>query len=414
MILVSILYIVRTRKREGIMRKLLIKIFIPNYEDINDPEVRGKYGKLAGMVGIFSNLLLCISKVIVGTLVNSISIIADGINNLADGASSIITLIGFKLAAKPSDQEHPYGHARMEYVAGLVVSILIIVLGIQLLFTSFDKILNPEPLYFSYIIIIVLLLSIGIKIWQALFNFKTGKEINSTTLKATGVDSKNDVIATSAVLLGVLIGRFADLQLDGYIGCLVAGFIIYSGIQLIQETSSPLLGKAADPELVKEIQNRICSHEGIYGIHDLAVHDYGPGRIFATVHIEVDSHGDLIESHDLIDNIERTISKDLKIHLVAHMDPIETQDPLTLMLHDKITSFLKRFDGVIGIHDLRVVSGYTHNNVIFDVVISPSSKLEESHIKEEIENHLNNEDNHLGKKYFTVITFDTSYVENNI
>ncbi|MBR0597726.1 cation diffusion facilitator family transporter [Sinanaerobacter chloroacetimidivorans] len=392
------------------MRKLLIRLFIKNHEDIKDPKVRENYGKLAGMVGIVTNALLCALKLGVGFLTNSIAIIADGINNLADASSSVITLIGFKMASKPSDEEHPYGHARIEYLTGLFVSILIILLGIKLLTSSFEKVISPDPLEFKYITIVILAFAIGVKIWQSRFNIKTGEDIRSSTLKATGVDSRNDVIATSAVLLSILIGRFTGIQLDGYMGCIVALFIIYSGIQLIGETSSPLLGKAPDPELVEEIQSRICEESGVLGIHDLVVHDYGPGRIFASVHVEVDAYGDLIESHDMIDRIERIISQELKIHLVVHMDPLETKDPLTIQLNQFIDETLKDVEGVIGIHDLRVVAGYTHSNVIFDIVISPECKKTEAHIRGIVENELSK----LGKEYFAVITFDKSYVSNNI
>lgn len=393
------------------MRKLIIKTFINNYEDVKDPKVRESYGKLAGVVGIISNLILCISKLAVGLVYNSISIIADGVNNLADASSSILTLIGFKWASRPGDEEHPYGHARIEYLTGLFISILIILLGTKLLSTSFDKVLNPDPLEFSYITIVVLVFAILVKIWQTVFNIQTGKDINSSTLKATGTDSRNDVISTSTVLFSIIIGKVTGLQLDGYMGCVVALFIMYSGYQLIKETSSPLLGQAPDPELVEEIERRIESQEGVLGIHDLVVHDYGPGRIFATVHIEVDAFGDLIESHDIIDNIERSISEDLSIHLVAHMDPLDTKDPLTIELNDKISIILEDMDGVIGMHDLRVVAGYTHNNVILDVVTSPECKLIEAEIKDKIEKQLKLM---MGKAYFAIITFDKSYVKSNI
>lgn len=392
------------------MRKFLIKTFIKEYENIKDPGVRIKYGKLAGMVGIVTNLILCIAKIVVGLVVNSIAVIADGVNNLTDTASSAITLIGFKLSSKPGDVEHPYGHARFEYLTGMVVSLLIIVLGIKLLTTSFDKVLNPDPLQFSLITILILVFAIGIKVWQAMFNVKTGEEIQSTTLKATGMDSRNDVIATSAVLASILIGKFTGWQLDGYMGCLVALFIIYSGVQLIKETSSPLLGKAPEPELVKEIEERICSEKGVLGIHDLVVHDYGPGRIFASVHVEVDAHGDLIESHDMIDNIERSICTDLNVQLVIHMDPLETKDPLTNELKEEISKILSDFDGVVGFHDLRVVAGYTHSNIVFDIVISPECKLAEGHIRDHVEKRIQL----LDKTYYVVVNFDKSYVENNI
>ncbi|HVI40142.1 MAG TPA: cation diffusion facilitator family transporter, partial [Anaerovoracaceae bacterium] len=347
------------------MRKFLFRTFVKDYENVKDLKVRENYGKLAGMVGIVTNLFLCISKIAIGFLVNSISIIADGVNNLSDTSSSAITLIGFKLAAKPEDMEHPYGHARFEYLSGLMVSLMIILLGFKLLTTSFGKVLHPDPLQFSPVTVLILVLAIAIKVWQALFNIKTGELIHSSALKATGMDSRNDVIATSAILLSIFVEKFTGLLLDGYMGCLVALFIMFSGFQLIKEASSPLLGNAPDPELVKEIEERIDSHQGVLGIHDLVVHDYGPGRIFASVHVEVDAYGDLIQSHDMIDNIERTICEDLKLHLVVHMDPLETRDPLTQDLNEKISGILTNLNGIIGFHDLRIVRGYTHSNIIF-------------------------------------------------
>lgn len=387
------------------MRKLLIKLFIKDYENVKDAQVRENYGKLAGIVGIISNSFLCIIKIFSGLLVNSIAIIADGINNLADASSSIITLVGFKLAAAPEDEEHPYGHARIEYLTGLFISILIIILGVKLLTTSFDKILNPDPLQFRYITLVILIVSICVKIWQALFNIKIGETIHSSALKATGMDSRNDVIATSAVLISVLFGKFTGIQLDGYMGCLVALFIVYSGIQLIRETSSPLLGEAPDPLLIKEIQEKIEAYEGVYGLHDLVVHDYGPGRIFASVHIEVDAHGDLIASHDLIDNIERAVCQELRLHLVAHMDPVDTKDPLTLELKKKINEFISPIDGILSLHDLRIVVGYTHTNIIFDLVLSPDCKLSHAQIRQSIEASLQE----FNPNYFVVITFDMSF-----
>lgn len=392
------------------MGKLLIKLFIKDYENTKDPKVREQYGRLAGMVGIVTNLLLSASKILVGVIAGSIAVIADGVNNLTDTVSSAITVIGFKLSSKPSDEEHPYGHARSEYLTGLIVSILIIVLGLKLLTTSIEKVADPDPLEFSIVTVLILAAAIIVKVWQAMFYVKTGAAIQSSTLKATGMDSRNDVIASSAVLAGIFIGRVTGIQLDGYMGCAVALFIIYSGFQLIKETSSPLLGKAPEPELVREIEERIMSQEGVLGIHDLVVHDYGPGRIFASVHVEVDAYGDLIQSHDMIDNIERSISRDLMLHLVIHMDPLETKDPLTNELKEKISNILSDFDGVVGFHDLRFVAGYTHSNVIFDIVVSPECKLTESFIRNHVEEQLQL----LDKTYFAVINFDKSYVQNNI
>ena len=392
------------------MRKLLYRIFIKDFENVREPKVRENYGKLGGIVGIVTNLFLSISKFIVGYLFNSIAIMADSVNNLTDTTSSVITLFGFKLSAKPEDEEHPYGHARFEYLTGLVVSLLIMILGLKLLTTSFDKVLHPAPVEFSLITVAVLVVAIGVKVWQSLFNIKTGELIQSVTLKATGIDSRNDVIVTSAILASIFLEKFTGLQLDGWMGCVVALFVMWSGFQLIRETSSPLLGKAPEHELVTEIESRITSQRGVLGIHDLAVHDYGPGRIFASVHVEVDAKGDLIASHDMIDNIERSICQDLKIHLVIHMDPLETEDPLTIKLNDKISKILTGLDGVVGFHDLRVVAGYTHNNVVFDIVVSPDCKLTQTDITKHVEDQLQLMD----KTYYAVITFDKSYVQNNI
>ncbi len=389
------------------MANFLAKLFIKDHENTGDPAVRKQYGKLAGIVGILSNGLLCAMKIIIGLVTGSIAIVADGINNLADASSSIITLIGFKLAAAPEDKDHPYGHARIEYLTGLFISVLIIVLGLQLLRSSFDKVLHPDPLSFRYLTVIILVIAIGIKVWQAFFNISLGKKINSVALIATGADSRNDVIATTAVLLSIIIGKLFHLQLDGYMGCLVALFIIWSGIQLIRETSSPLLGEAPDQELVEAIADTVLSQEGILGIHDLVVHNYGPGKIFASIHIEVDAKGDLMESHDRIDNIERLIKKELNIEFTAHMDPVDLDNPLIEQLHHEILAAIKPFTGVKSIHDLRIVPGNTHTNVIFDAVLSSDCVTDEKELCHCVEAHLKKIDPH----YYVVITFDRAYTE---
>lgn len=387
------------------MRKFLIRTFIKDYQNTGDPAVRERYGKLAGVVGIISNVFLCAIKIVSGLLFHSIAILADGINNLSDASSSIITLVGFRLAAKPSDDDHPYGHARIEYITGLIVSLLIIMLGIQLLGTSVGKIRNPDPLEFNLISVAVLAVAILVKIWQALFNIKIGAEINSATLKATGMDSRNDVISTSMVLAGILIGKATGVQLDGWLGAIVALFIVYSGIQLIRETSSPLLGQAPDPDLVDAIYSEIMSHDGVLGLHDLVVHDYGPGRIFASVHVEVNAKGNIVESHDMIDNIERDIAKNLHIELVVHMDPLDVDDPLTSELKEKIQRILTEIDPVITMHDLRVVAGYTHQNIIFDVVIPQEFSMKESDLRDLIDRQIKR----IDATYRTVITVDRSF-----
>jgi len=387
------------------MTKILYKLFIKNYKDTKNPKVREQYGKLAGAVGIVSNLFVCILKITLGLFQNSIAVIADGINNLSDAASSIITLVGFKLAAMPEDENHPYGHERIEYLAGMIVSMVICFVGFQLLLTSFDKILHPQPIDFNYLTVIVLIISILVKVWQAIFNRKTSKVIHSVALQATAADSRNDVIATLSVLISLSAGYFTGLQLDGIIGFFVALFIIYSGIMLLRETSSPLLGEYPDEELVLALKEEIFTNPGVLGIHDLVVHNYGPGKIFASVHVEVDAKMDIMDSHDMVDNLEKTLSNVLNIHIVAHMDPVLKDDPLTKELYQHIKRIIDELDGVDSIHDLRIVPGPTHTNIIFDAVLTPSCKLEEDEICALIEH----EAQKINPSYFVVITFDKNY-----
>ena len=389
------------------MGNLFIKLFVRDYENTSDPKVRERYGKFAGVVGIISNVVLCTMKILIGIFSSSIAIIADGINNLADASSSLMTLIGFKLASQPEDENHPYGHARIEYLTGLFVSILIIILGVQLLKTSIEKILDPEILEFSYITIITLVIAIVIKLWQSMFNKNIGKRINSVTLIATGADSRNDVIATGVVLISVLVGKFTDLKIDGYMGCLVALFIIWSGIQLVRETSSPLLGEAPDETLVSDIAETVMREPCVLGIHDLIVHNYGPGQIFASIHVEVDADGDLMKSHDMIDNIERLVKETLHIEFVIHMDPVKTNDPLINKLRAIIEEAFSPLEGVESIHDFRIVPGPTHTNVIFDVVLSTKCRYPEKQILRIANNAVKAVDN----KYFAVITFDKAYTK---
>lgn len=387
------------------MGKLLIRIFVKDHENTDDPRVRERYGKFAGVVGIVSNLILCIMKILIGLVSRSIAIIADGINNLADASSSIITLVGFKLASQPEDEDHPYGHARIEYLTGLFISIVIIVIGLQLLRTSIDKIMHPDPLEFSCLTIIILVAAILIKLWQSLFNRSIGRKIRSVTLMATAADSRNDVISTSAVLVSVIVGKFTGIQIDGYMGCLVALFIIWSGIQLVRETTSPLLGEAPDQELVDSIAEIVKKEPGVLGIHDLMVHNYGPGKIFASMHIEVDADGDLMESHDMIDNIEKRIKDELHVEFVVHMDPVKTDDPLITKMKKIIADALLPLDGVDNIHDFRIVPGPTHTNIIFDVVLAADCSLSEKEITGIAAEAARSVDN----DFYVVITFDHAY-----
>ena len=387
------------------MGKFLIRALIKDYENTSDPKVREQYGKLAGIVGIISNLLLCIMKIAVGLVAKSIAIIADGINNLADASSSIITLAGFKLASMPEDENHPYGHARIEYLSGLFVSIVIIIIGVQLFRSSIGKILHPDPVQSYTATILILIAAILVKLWQSFFNVHIGKKIKSVTLMATAADSRNDVIATSAVLVSILVSHFTGLQIDGYMGCLVALFIIWSGIKLVRETISPLLGEAPDQEMVTAIKEIMQREPGILGVHDLMVHNYGPGKIFASIHIEVDADGDLMKSHDMIDNIERIVKESLHIQFVAHMDPIRTSDPLIMKMRAVIADALLPLDGVEDIHDFRIVTGPTHTNIIFDVVLSTDCKMRE----DEITAAAAKAAQAIDESYYVVITFDKAY-----
>lgn len=389
------------------MNNRIFKAFIRDWEDVRNPKVRDSYGKLAGIVGILSNTLLCVMKILVGLISGSIAIVADAINNLADASSSLITLIGFKLAGMPEDKEHPYGHARIEYLAGLLVSVIIIVVGFELGKGSVEKIITPTPTEFNATVVIVLLLAIGIKVWQAVFNIAAGKKINSMTLIATGADSRNDVISTSVVLLSLIIGHVFEIQIDGYMGVLVALFIIWSGIGLVRETVSPLLGEAPDPEMVKEIEDIANEHEGVLGIHDLVVHNYGPGKVFASLHVEVDAAVDVMVSHDMIDNIEHEVSQQLNITCTVHMDPIDLTDPNREPLKQLLMEKLASVDGLQNFHDLRLVPGPTHTNVVFDVTVTPGCKLSEDEIAEIFAATVKE----YNESFCTVVEFDRAYVD---
>ena len=384
------------------MTQLLLRLFVKDYRNTEDPKVRGAYGKLAGVVGIVCNLLLFAGKLIAGLLSGSVAITADAVNNLSDASSSLVTLLGFKLAERPADEEHPYGHARLEYLSGLAVAALILVIGVELGKSSIEKIINPETVLFSWLTLAILIGSILVKLWMALFCYKLGKKIDSATLTATAMDSRNDVISTSAVLLGCLVGHFFGLQIDGYIGTLVALFIIWSGCGIAKETISPLLGKQADAELVKSISDLIMSHEKILGIHDLMVHDYGPGQCFASVHAEMDSRDNPLDCHDIIDDIERDALRELRVHLVIHYDPIVTDDEELNQMRALVSAELKQIDPQLTMHDFRMVRGPGHTNLIFDLVIPYSMENRKKELKERIDERVQFED----KRYYTVITFD--------
>jgi cation diffusion facilitator family transporter len=360
---------------------------------------------LAGVVSLCANLLLSAAKTAVGLLCGSIAIVADGINNLSDAASAVVTLIGFHMAAAPGDRKHPYGHARIEYMTGLFISILIILAGAKLLADSFDKVLHPAALAFTWLAVIVPAATVPVKIWLAFFNIGIGKAIDSDALKASGIDSRNDVAATCAVIAGLLLERFAGLPADGFIGCLVAVFILISGVRLALETADPLLGKAPDPKLVAAIGRRILECEGVIGMHDLVLHDYGPGRVLASVHVEVDSRDDFLSCHDVIDRLEREVGDDFNLSLVIHMDPVDTTDPLTAQMRERMDLFAKTTEGVVGIHDLRIVKGRSRKNIIFDAVLSPECKLSGEDLTALFETEIRSVD----PSCFAVINFDVDY-----
>lgn len=390
--------------KEDKMGDLLIKIFIKG-DDPKDPKTRNAYAKLSGGTGIVTNLILSALKIAIGVVVSSISIIADGTNNLTDASSSVLTLVGFRLAEKPEDSEHPFGHARYEYITGVMISILIIIAGLILLRSSVLKILHPEPTEFSAVMYAILIISILVKLWQCFFYRKIAGIINSLTVSAAAQDSRNDIISTGAVLAGMIVSMLSGIDLDGYLGCGVALFIIISGGQLVIETMSPLLGEAPDPGLVNQIIAMCKRHEGVYGIHDLMVHDYGPGRVFASVHIEVDADSDIMAAHDMVDNIETEVARELGINFVVHMDPVKLHDPQIEDIKIAIAQSLKAIDGCVSFHDVRIVPGPTHTNVVFDVVLAPEC----SESPGEIERHLSGDLKKLDPKYNTVITFDKAY-----
>lgn len=384
------------------MTNLLLRLFVRDYKETDDPKVRSAYGKLAGVVGIVCNLLLCAGKLAVGVLSGSVAITADAVNNLSDASSSLVTLIGFKLAERPADDEHPYGHARIEYLTGLAVAALILVIGVELGKSSVEKIIHPESVAFSYVTVAVLIGSILVKLWMALFCHSLGKRIGSSTLTATAADSRNDVISTAAVLAGLLVGHFFKLQIDGYVGLLVAAFIVWSGFGIARETISPLLGEQADPELVRSISDLVLRHDKVLGVHDLMVHDYGPGQCFASVHAEMDSRDDPLVCHDIIDDIERDALRELKVHLVIHYDPIVTDDEELNRMRRLVSSEIGKISPELAMHDFRMVRGPGHTNLIFDLVIPFSMNDRKAELKRRIDERVQFE----GKHYYTVITFD--------
>ena len=384
------------------MTDLILRIFVRDHKNTEDPAVRDKCGRVAGAVGIVTNFLLFLMKIIVGTAFHSVSVTADAVNNLTDSGSSVVTLIGFKMASKPADEKHPFGHARIEYLSGVIVSFIVIFLGLQLGMSSIEKILTPEENALTPVALVVLVISILAKLWQCLFYRKVGRMIKSESVEATSKDSRNDVIATSVVLLGAVITMLTGVNLDGYMGAAVALFIVFSGVQLTISTADPLLGQAPEGELVQTITEKMLSYPGIIGMHDLAVHNYGVGRCFASAHCEVDAKNDILVSHDLIDNIERDFSRDLGIHKVIHLDPVIVGDARTDALHCKVQSLVTALYPTVTIHDFRVIWGVTHSNIVFDAAVPFSVKDSDTVITQKLEAEIQK----LDPDYRTVVTID--------
>lgn len=388
------------------MTELLLKLFVKDHDKTGSARVREAYGKLSGAAGIATNLLLFIIKITVGTIFNSISITADAVNNLSDSGSSIVTLISFKISGKPADAKHPYGHARMEYVSGLIVSVIVMFLGFQLIQGSIRKIIHPEAGQFSWIVMAVLIASILLKLWQCMFYRKIGTRIGSDAILAASDDSRNDILATSSVLAASIISELTGFNLDGYMGTAVAIFIIASGIKLIYDTVSPLLGTAPSEDMVDSIYKKIMSYEGITGLHDLTVHNYGHSKYFASVHCEVPADRDIMVSHDIIDNIERDFLKDMGIHMVIHLDPVITDNERTNELKQAVYMLVGQVSPEINIHDFRVANGVTHSKLIFDVVVPFDFIYDDDELTEIISKKIEE----IDSNYRAVITVDHSYV----
>lgn len=379
----------------------LLKVFVKE-TDPGDPKFRSACGKLAGAVGIVCNVILFAVKFFAGLITGAVSVTADAFNNLTDASSSVVTLLGFKMAERPADPDHPYGHGRIEYLSGLIVAAMILLIGVELIKTSVGKIIRPEAVDFTWLAAGILAASVAVKLWLAGFCRKLGKLIGSSALQATAADSRNDVISTLAVLAAGLLGRFFGWKIDGYVGAAVALFILYSGIGIAKETVDPILGKAPDTELVEKLREKLLSYNKIMGIHDLIIHDYGPGRQFASVHVEMDSREDPLVCHDLIDNMEKEIGELFRIHLVIHYDPIVTDDDENTAMYRLIKQEVAAIDERLSIHDFRMVRGPEHTNLIFDMVIPFDLRGKKKELKALVDEKVQFQ----GSKYYTVITFD--------
>lgn len=387
------------------MTNLLLRLFVKDAKNTDSPKVRAAIGTMSGLVGIVCNLLLFAFKLLVGTLTSSVSITADAMNNLSDASGSIVTFIGFRVADKPADAHHPYGHARAEYLSGLGVAALILVIGIELVKTSVKKIFAPTPVEFTAVAAVVLLASIALKFWMNLFNRSLAKRIDSTALMATAADSRNDCITTGAVLVAAVVEKLTHVPVDGWIGLGVALFILYSGLNLAKDTISPLLGENADPELREKIVDYIVSQPKVLGYHDLMVHDYGPGQRFASLHVEMDCREDPLDCHELIDDMERECLRSHNVHLVIHYDPVIVDDPVLNALKNRVLCLLQAKDSRLSLHDFRMVPGKKHMNLVFDVALPRDLKDKGEELRSWVEDTLNAEGEMV---YHVIITFDVA------
>lgn len=382
----------------------LVRRFIKNYQDTKDANVRTSIGKLSGIVGIFSNLFLFVIKFVIGTIVHSVSIQADGVNNLTDAGSNIISILSFHLANKPADKDHPFGHERTETIASLFVGILILALGFETAKESISKVIHPGSIDFRIASVIILLISIIVKFWMYAYNKKLSKTYDSSLLEATALDSISDVCGTTAVLVSTLLSPVLHFNLDGYMGIVVSGIILYGAYGLLRDMINSLIGEAPDPELVHNIVDMIMAHPAILGVHDMMLHNYGPNKIFASAHVEVDSSKDIFETHDHIDNIEREVKENMNIDLVLHMDPVKVNDLETELYRAKVVEAIHQIDPKWGFHDFRIVSGPTHVNLVFDLVIPFEEKYTQEEIEEMLLKHIESD-----KKIYLVLTIDHPY-----
>lgn len=389
------------------MTDFLVKLFVKNYQDTDNTDVRTSYGVLSSIVGTICNVLLFTAKLLIGLFMHSLAIMADAFNNLSDAASSVISFIGVKMANKPADKEHPFGHGRIEYIAALIVSFLVIEVGFTFFKSSIEKIRNPQEISFKWIPFLFLLLSVGVKLWMSLFNRKLGKRIQSKVMLATSADSLGDVITTSATIVSILICHFTSVNIDAYAGLLVSLIVMWAGISIARDTLEPLIGQGADPDLYRRITKEVKAYDGIVGTHDLIVHNYGPGRSIASIHAEVPRDVNIEVSHEIIDKIEREVGAKLNILLVIHMDPVETHNAEVLAMKEKLGCIIAALDPELTFHDFRVVKGQERINLIFDLEIPFSYGQKES---ERVAGQIRALMKEIDPRFECVIDMDKSFI----